>query len=67
MSDRAKELIDSLWEYSKSEQITEEQLVSRTLSLAASYVKSYNAQRGIVVLDKADMIALATEVSNLEQ
>lgn len=67
MSDRAKELIDSLWEYSKSEQITEEQLVSRTLSLAASYVKSYNAQRGIVVLDKADMIALATEVSNLQQ
>jgi hypothetical protein len=67
MSDRAKELIDSLWAYSKSEQITEEQLISKTLSLAASYVKSYNAQRGIIVLDKADMIALATEVSDLKQ
>lgn len=67
MSDRAKELIDSLWAYSRSEQITEEQLISKTLSLAASYVQSYNAQRGIVVLDKSDMIALAAEVSDLSQ
>jgi hypothetical protein len=67
MSDRAKELIDSLWAYSRSEKITEEQLISKTLSLAASYVQSYNAQRGIVVLDKSDMIALAAEVSDLSQ
>ena len=44
--------------------ITEEQLLSAVLKLAAEKVTSYNAQNDMVVLDKNDLLQLAEELGN---
>jgi hypothetical protein len=44
--------------------MTEEQLLSAVLKLAAEQVTSYNAQNDMVVLDKNDLLQLAEELEN---
>ena len=45
--------------------MTEEQLLSEVLKLAAEQVTSYNAQNDMVVLDKNDLLQLAEELGNV--
>lgn len=66
MTDRAKEFMEQVWNKRDNGSDTEEKLVSAILSLAGEYIKSYNAQNNIIVLDKNDLDELSNEISNLE-
>ena len=63
MTERAQNFMDSVWSIRNSNpDITEEQLLSAVLKLAAEKVTSYNAQNDMVVLDKNDLLQLAEEL-----
>ncbi len=63
MSDRANEFMSFVWDQRNNQGAdTEEKLVAAILSLAADYVRSYNAQNGKVVLDKEDLLQLVEEL-----
>lgn len=65
MTDRAKEFMDRVWECRNNGSDTEEKLVSSILSLAGDYVRTYNTQNGIIVLDRNNLIELSNEISTL--
>lgn len=67
MSDRAKEFMKRVWEKREDDADTEEKLVGAILSLSTEYVKFYNSQNGLTVLDKTDLIELSTEIINLKK
>jgi hypothetical protein len=63
MSDRSQEFMSFVWNQRNNQGAdTEEKLVAAILSLAADYVRSYNAQNGKVVLDKEDLLQLVEEL-----
>ena len=65
MTERAQNFMDSVWSIRNSNpDMTEEQLLSAVLKLAAEKVTSYNAQNDMVVLDKNDLLQLAEELGN---
>ena len=65
MTERSKNFMDSVWSIRNSNpDITEEQLLSAVLKLAAEKVTSYNAQNDMIVLDKNDLLQLAEELGN---
>lgn len=66
MSDRAQEFMNQIWQKREPNSDSEEKLVSDILSLAADYVKFYNAQNGLTVLDKEDFLQLSQEIRNLK-
>ena len=63
MSERAKNLMDQIWNirYSNPD-MTEKELVSSVLQLAVEHIQFYNAQNDMIVLDKNDMLQLAEEL-----
>ena len=65
MTERSQALMDQIWNirYSNPD-MTEEQLLSAVLKLAAEQVTSYTAQNDMVVLDKNDLLQLAEELGN---
>ena len=66
MTERAQNFMDSVWSIRNSNpDMTEEQLLSSVLQLAAEQVTSYNAQNNMVVLDKNDLLQLAEELGFL--
>ena len=66
MTERSKNFMDSVWSIRNSNSdMTEEQLLSAVLKLAAEKVTSYNAQNDMVVLDKNDLLQLAEELVNV--
>ena len=63
MTERSKNFMDSVWSIRHlNSDITEEQLLSAVLKLAAETVTSYNAQNDMVVLDKNDLLQLSEEL-----
>lgn len=62
MSERSKNLMSKIWDERNSGADTEEKLVSAILKLVAEEVKFYNAQNNIIVLDKSDLLQLASEL-----
>ena len=63
MTERAKNFMDSVWSIRNSNpDMTEEQLLSAVLKLAAEQDTSYNAQNDMVVLDKNDLLQLSEEL-----
>jgi hypothetical protein len=66
MSDRAKDLMDKIWESRNSGSDTETKLVSQILKLSVNYVTLYNTQNDIKVLSTDDLINLANEVESLK-
>lgn len=64
MNERAQDLMNKVWEEAKTEEITEEKLVSFILRQTAEIVTFYTAQDGRIVLDKNDLLQLANEVGN---
>ena len=65
MTERAKNFMNEIWNTRNlNPDITEEQLLSAVLKLAAEKVTSYNAQNDMVVLDKNDLLQLAEELGN---
>ena len=65
MTERSQALMDQIWNIRNSNpDMTEEQLLSAVLKLAAEQVTSYNAQNDMVVLDRSDLLQLAEELGN---
>ena len=65
MTERSKNFMNEIWSIRNSNpDITEEQLLSAVLKLAAEKVTSYNAQNDMIVLDKNDLLQLAEELGN---
>ncbi len=66
MTERAQNFMDSVWNIRNSNpDMTEEQLLSAVLKLAAEQVTSYNAQNDMIVLDRGDLLQLAEELGKL--
>ena len=64
-NERAQNFMNEIWNTRNSNpDITEEQLLSAVLKLAAEKITSYNAQNDMVVLDKNDLLQLAEELGN---
>ena len=65
MTERAQNFMNEIWSTRNSNSdMTEEQLLSAVLKLAAEKVTSYNAQNDMVVLDRDDLLKLAEELGN---
>ena len=65
MTERSKNFMNEIWSIRNSNpDMTEEQLLSAVLKLAAEKVTSYNAQNDMIVLDKNDLLQLAEELGN---
>ena len=65
MIERAQNFMNEIWNTRNSNpDMTEEQLLSAVLKLAAEKVTSYNAQNDMIVLDKNDLLQLAEELGN---
>ena len=65
MTERAQNFMNEIWNTRNSNpDMTEEQLLSAVLKLAAEQVTSYNAQNDMVVLDRDDLLKLAEELEN---
>ena len=65
MTERAQNFVNEIWNIRNSNpDMTEEQLLSAVLKLAAEKVTSYNAQNDMVVLDRDDLLKLAEELGN---
>jgi hypothetical protein len=62
MTERSQNFMNAVWEHRNNGADTEEKLVAVILHLAAENVRSYNAQNGLIVLDKNDMLQLAQEL-----
>ncbi len=66
MTERAQDFMNEVWSIRNSNSdMTEEQLLSAVLKLAAEQVTSYNAQNDMVVLDKNNLLQLAEELVNV--
>ncbi len=66
MTDRAKEFMNAVWECRNNGADTEEKLVSAVLLTASNFVKTYNAQNDLIVLDKDDLLKIAEELYELD-
>ena len=65
MTERAQNFMNEVWSIRNSNDcMTEEQLLSAVLKLAAENTKSYTAQNNMIVLDKNDLLQLAEELGN---
>lgn len=63
MTERSQNFMNQIWSIRNSNSdITEEQLLSAVLKLAAEQVTSYNAQNDMIVLDKNDLLQLSEEL-----
>ena len=63
MTDRAQALMNAIWEARNSGADTEEKLIAAVLRITADAVQFYNAQNGLIVLDKNDLVQLAEELN----
>jgi hypothetical protein len=66
MSDRAKFLMDKIWECRNSGADTEEKLVAQILRSTLEYVTLYSTQNNMKVLSAEDVVNLANEVEGLK-
>jgi hypothetical protein len=66
MSDRAKVLMDRIWEARNSGADTEQKLVAEILRLSLDSVTVYNTQNDMNVLSTEDVINLASEIEELK-
>lgn len=62
MTERARELMNKIWEARNAGADTEEKLIAAVLRITADTVQFYNAQNDLIVLDKNDMLQLAQEL-----
>ena len=62
LTERSQAFMNAIWEARNAGADTEEKLVSAILRIAAENIQFYNAQNGLIVLDKDDMLQLAKEL-----
>ena len=65
--ERAQKVMDSIWESRNSGGAdTENKLVATILRIVSESIVHYSAQNDLIVLDKNDLLNLATEIESLE-
>ena len=66
MSERAQKVMNAVWESRNSGGAdTENKLTASIVRIVSENVVNYNAQNGLIVLDKNDMLNLASEIESL--
>jgi hypothetical protein len=66
MSERAQQVMEYIWQSRNNGGAdTENKLVAAILRIVSENVTSYNAQNDLIVLDKNDMLNLASEIESL--
>jgi len=66
MSERAQKVMDSVWESRNSGGAdTENKLTAAIVRIISENVINYTAQNDLIVLDKNDMLNLASEIESL--
>jgi hypothetical protein len=66
MSERAQKVMNAVWESRNSGGAdTENKLTASIVRIVSENVIDYTAQNGLIVLDKNDMLNLASEIESL--
>ena len=66
MSERAQQVMEYIWQSRNNGGAdTENKLVAAIMRIVAENVVSYNAQNDLIVLDRNDMLNLASEIEVL--
>ncbi len=67
MTQRAQQLMDSVWQERNTWADSEQKLVAAIIRKTMEHVKTMTAQKlnNLTVLDRSDMMALSKEVENL--
>ena len=66
MSDRAQQVMNAIWDArNNGGSDTENKLTASILRIASENITMYNAQNDLVVLDKNDLLNLASEIEAL--
>ena len=66
MTERAQQVMEYIWQSRNNGGAdTENKLVAAILRIVSENVISYNAQNDLIVLDKNDMLNLASEIESL--
>jgi hypothetical protein len=66
MTERAQKVMDSIWESRNNQGAdTENKLVASILRIVSENVTQYNAQNDLIVLDRNDLLNLASEIESL--
>jgi hypothetical protein len=66
MKENAEKLMQSIWDARNAGADTEEKLTAEILTLALDTIPQYNTQNSMVVVNKEDLLSLATELRNLK-
>ena len=66
MSERAQNVMNAIWDSRNNQGAdTENKLVASILRIVSENVVQYNAQNDLIVLDRDDMLNLASEVESM--
>lgn len=66
MSERAQNIMNAIWESRNTGGAdTENKLTASILRIVSNNVTHYNAQNDLIVLDKNDLLNLASEIESL--
>jgi hypothetical protein len=65
MTERAQNVMNAIWESRNQGIDTENRLTASILRIVSENVTHYNAQNDLIVLDKNDLLSLATEIESL--
>jgi len=65
MKENAEKLMQTIWDARNAGADTEEKLTAEILTLAVEVIPQYNTQNNMVVVNKEDLLSLATELRNL--
>ena len=66
MSERAQQVMEYIWQSRNNGGAdTENKLVAAIMRIVSENVTSYNAQNDLIVLDRNDMLNLASEIESL--
>jgi hypothetical protein len=66
MSERAQKVMDSIWDSRNNQGAdTENKLTAAILRIVSENVTQYSAQNDLIVLDRNDMLNLASEIESL--
>lgn len=66
MSERAQNIMNSIWESRNTGGAdTENKLTASILRIVSNNIIQYNAQNNLIVLDKNDLLNLASEIESL--
>jgi len=66
MSERAQTVMNAIWDSRNNQGAdTENKLTAAILRIVSNHVIHYNAQNDLIVLDKNDLLNLASEIESL--